>query len=180
MAETAEKPTRTRRPTKAKQVENTVREYFAAINRHDLDEMVGYYDDEVVLDLVPIGIKRGPGEYRAFFQELFGAVPDVEFTLARVTANASIAAVEWRASGTFSGGPFQGVEATGASVQIRGCDCFEVKDGKIVANTAYYDGMEFARSIGMMPALDSGGERAMKQAFNAVTKVRRMVQERRA
>jgi hypothetical protein len=32
----------------------------------------------------------------------------------------------------------------------------------------------------MMPPQDSGAERAMFQAFNAVTKVRRMVQERRA
>ena len=40
-------------------------------------------------------------------------------------------------------------------------------------NTAYYDGMEFAREVGLLPPQDSGAERAMKGAVNAVTKARR-------
>ena len=177
MAETETKP-RTRRPTKAKQVEQTLRSYFEAVARRDIEAMAGYYDSEVVLDLVPIGIKRGSAEYRAFFEEIFRAFPDSEFVVTRVTANADAGAVEWRMSGTFSGGPFQGVEPNGRRVDIRGCDCFEIKEGKILRNTAYYDGMQFARAVGMLPAQDSGAERAMFQAFNAVTKVRRAVQER--
>jgi hypothetical protein len=39
--------------------------------------------------------------------------------------------------------------------------------------------MTFARQIGMLPPLDSGAERAMKGAFNTVTKVRRAIDERR-
>jgi hypothetical protein len=41
-----------------------------------------------------------------------------------------------------------------------------------VRNTAYYDGMTFAREIGMLPPRDSQAERAMFAAFNAVTRVR--------
>ena len=80
--------------------------------------------------------------------------------------------------GTFSGAAFDGVDATGKHVEVRGLDLFEVEDGQIVANTAYYDGLEFARQIGMMPAHASGAERAMKSAFNAITKLRRMIDER--
>ena len=178
MAETAEKPTRTRRPTKAKQVEQTARDYFAAVGARDLETMAGYWDSEVLLDLVPLGVKRGPAEYRSFFEELFRAFPDSEFTVTRITANADVAAVEWRMGGTFSGGPFQGVEPNGRRVEIRGCDCLEIKEGRILKNIAYYDGMQFARAVGMLPQQDSGAERAMFQAFNAVTKVRRAVQER--
>ena len=47
------------------------------------------------------------------------------------------------------------------------------------SNTAYYDGMEFAREIGLLPAQDSGAERAMKGAVNAVTKARRALAEGR-
>ena len=178
MAETQTKA-RTRRPTKAKQVEQTARSYFDALSRRDLETMAGYYDSEVILDLVPIGVKRGPVEYRAFFEEVFRALPDLEFVVTRVTASADVAAVEWRLSGTFSGGAFQGLEPTGRRIELRGCDCLDIKDGKIVKNTAYYDGMQFARGAGMLPAQDSGAERAMTQAFNAVTKLRRAVQERR-
>ena len=42
-----------------------------------------------------------------------------------------------------------------------------------MGNTAYYDGASFARQVGMLPAEGSGAERAMKGAFNAVTKMRR-------
>ena len=50
----------------------------------------------------------------------------------------------------------------------------------IASTTVYYDGMSFARQIGMLPPLDSGAERAMKSAFNTVTKVRRAIDERRS
>jgi steroid delta-isomerase-like uncharacterized protein len=178
MAETETKP-RTRRPTKAKQVEQTIRSYFDTAGRRDIEAMTAYWHPDVVLDVVPIGIMRGAGEYRAFFEEVFAAFPDAEFTITRLVTNASLAGVEWRLRATFSGRPFQGVEANGRSVELRGFDLFEVEDGKIVSNTGYYDGMALAREIGMMPPQDSGGERAMKQAFNAFTKVRRAVQERR-
>lgn len=163
----------------ARQVEKTLRTYFEAGNRRDLDEMVTFYDPDVVLDLVPVGVMRGAAEYRAYFDEVFRAIPDSEFTVLRITANSSVGVVEWRFTGTFSGAPYQGIEPNGRRIQLRGCDCFEVKDGKIVKNTAFYDGMEFARQVGMMPPQDSGAERAMKQAFNAVTKIRKAVQERR-
>ena len=178
MAETETKP-RTRRPTKAKKVEETARAYFDAVARRDVDEMARYWDSEVILDLVPIGVQRGPGEYRAFFEELFRAFPDSEFVVTRVTANADAAAVEWRFAGTFSGGPFQGIDPTGRRVDLRGCDCLEIKDGRVLKNIAYYDGMQFARGAGLLPAQDSGPDRAITQAFNTVTRLRRAVQERR-
>ena len=55
-----------------------------------------------------------------------------------------------------------------------------MEDGLIVSNTAYSDGMSFARQIGLMPALDSSAEQAMKSAFNAATRVRRAVADWRA
>ena len=47
--------------------------------------------------------------------------------------------------GTFTGEPFQDIDPTGKPVDMRGLDLLEVEDGKIVGNTAYYDGAEFAR-----------------------------------
>ena len=98
----------------------------------------------------------------------------------RITANSSAGAVEWRFQGTFTGAPFQGVEPNGKRVELRGCDVLEVRDGKIVKNNAFYDGMRFARAVGLMPPQDSGAERAMKSAFNAVTKVRKRIDEARS
>jgi hypothetical protein len=83
-------------------------------------------------------------------------------------------------TGHFSGGPFQGIDPTGRRVEMRGLDLLEIEDGLIVGNTAYYDGMSFARQIGLMPPEDSGAERAMKSAFNAATRARRAVADWRS
>ena len=90
-----------------------------------------------------------------------------------MAATAHLAAVEWRMAGHFTGAPFMDLEPTGRRIDIRGLDLLEIEDGEIVGNTAYYDGASFARQVGMLPSEGSGAERAMKGAFNAVTKMRR-------
>jgi steroid delta-isomerase-like uncharacterized protein len=177
-AEPAAKPRRTR-ITKRKALENHARGYFDAIAQRDVDAMLEHWSDEGVIDLVPLGILRGRDEIRAFFTELFTAFPDFETTVARVAAGQDDVAVEWRSRGHFTGGPFQGVDPTGRLVEIRGVDILEVADGKTVSNTAYYDGMAFARGAGLLPAQDSGAERAIKGAVNAATRFKRVVADGR-
>lgn len=178
-AEAAEKKPAQKRQTKAS-VEKVARSYFDAVAARDAQAMADHWHAEGIDDLVPVGVMRGPGEVRAAFEELFRAVPDLAIVVERVTADSKGAAVQWRATGNFTGGQYQGLEPTGRYIQLRGVDCLEVENGKLVRNTAYYDGMEFARGVGMLPPRDSGGERAMKSAFNAMTKVKRAVQDRRA
>jgi steroid delta-isomerase-like uncharacterized protein len=162
----------TKRRTKAQLSEEVALGYFAAVTARDPDAMAQFWAEDGIDELVPVGIFRGPAEVRSFFAGMFAAFPDMEFTVERTTATADVVAVQWRARGTFRGAPFQGIEPTGRRIEVRGCDCVEVEDGKIVRNTAYYDGAAFARGLGMLPQRDSGGERAMVAAFNAVTKVR--------
>ncbi|HEX6460951.1 MAG TPA: ester cyclase [Thermoleophilaceae bacterium] len=164
--------TTTKRKTKAQLTEEHALSYFDAVTARDLDAMVAHMADDVIEDITPVGILRGTGEVRQFFGELFAAFPDFEFSVERATSTASTSAVQWRATGTFRGAPFQGIEPTGRRVEMRGCDCIDVEDGKITRNTAYYDGAAFARGLGMLPQTGSGGEKAMLAAFNAVTKVR--------
>jgi steroid delta-isomerase-like uncharacterized protein len=173
------KPQR-RRITRRKAAEEHARSYFEAIGRRDPGAMVDHWSEEGVDDIVPLAPLRGREEIRVFFRELFAAVPDLETTVTRVVAGEHGAAVEWRMTGTFSGEPFQGIDAPGRRLEMRGLDLLEIEDGKIVANTAYYDGMAFARQIGLMPAQDSSAEQAMKNAFNAATRVRRAVADWRS
>jgi steroid delta-isomerase-like uncharacterized protein len=168
------KPQR-RRITRRKAVETHARSYFEALARRDPQAMAEHWSEDGVDDIVPLSPLRGHGEIIAFFRELFAAVPDLETTVTRVVAGEREAAVEWRMTGHFTGEPFQGVDATGKRVEMRGLDLLQVEDGQIVGNTAYYDGMSFARQIGLMPAQDSSAESAMKNAFNAATRLRRTV-----
>jgi steroid delta-isomerase-like uncharacterized protein len=177
-AEAEAKPRR--RITRRKQTEALARSYFEAIAKRDTEAMAAHWAEDAVNDLVPLRPLRGTGEITAFFKELFAAVPDLETTVSRVVAGETQAVVEWRMTGHFTGAPFQGVDPTGRRIDIRGLDLFEIADGKFSGNTAYYDGMSFARQIGLMPPENSSAENAMKSAFNAATKVRRAVADWRS
>jgi steroid delta-isomerase-like uncharacterized protein len=172
------KPQR-KRITRRKAVEQRMRDYFEAMDRRDVGAMAEHWRDDGVEDVLPVGVLRGKEELRAFLDATFRAIPDARTSVGRIVAGETSCAVEWRLEGTFDGAPFMDIEPTGSHVEVRGFDLFEFEDGQIVSNTAYYDGASFARQIGMLPADGSGADRAMKSAFNAVTKVRRAVAERR-
>jgi len=94
-------------------------------------------------------------------------------TVDRSVGDRSTAMVQWHATGTFSGGKYQGIEPTGKHVEIRGVDVMEITDGRVVRDTIYYDGASFARQIGMLPRSGSGVDKAILSVFNTVTRLRR-------
>jgi steroid delta-isomerase-like uncharacterized protein len=171
----AKKPARPRRSPKVKAVYDVAESYFAAVTARDPKAMAAHWHEDGIEDIVPLGVFRGPAAVQALFEEMFAAIPDFTFTVDRITADAEVASVQWRAHGNFTGTPFRGIEATGRRVDLRGCDCVEVVDGKLARNTAYYDGAAFARSIGLLPPENSGADKAMLAGFNAVTKLRRTI-----
>jgi steroid delta-isomerase-like uncharacterized protein len=172
------KPQR-KRITRRQAVEGKVRAYYEAMNNRDVDAMLALWGDEVVEDVVPIGVVRGREELGGFLRELFAAMPDASTTITRLIAGEQSCSVEWRLEGTFTGAPFMGIEPTGSRVELREVSIVELEDGKIAGITAYFDGASYARQIRMLPPDGSGVDRAMKSAFNAVTKMRRAVAERR-
>lgn len=49
-------------------------------------------------------------------------------------------------------------------------------DGSVLRrNEVYSDGLSFARQVGLLPAADMFGDRGLTAAFNATTRVRRLV-----
>ncbi len=145
-----------------------------AIATKDLDTLLAGLHDDVVDDFVALGKLEGKDEIRAFYSELFTAVPDLQLTIDRIIdGGGSVAVGQWSYIGTFSGGRFQGLEPTDRRVELRGVDVMEFEDGRLRRNTIYYDGLGFARQIGMLPTKDSGVDRVMTSGFNAVTKAKR-------
>jgi glyoxylase-like metal-dependent hydrolase (beta-lactamase superfamily II)/predicted ester cyclase len=149
------------------------RSYFDAVAARDVDAMASHWAPGGIENIAPVGTLSVPDEMRAFFTELFAAIPDQKFEVLDVVAARNQAAVRWRSTGTFCGGPFMGVEPTGARVELEGIDMLTIVDGLIQRNDAYYDGTQFARQIGMLPPRDSTAERGMTNAFNARTKLSR-------
>lgn len=147
-------------------------ELMAAVGRHDLDALWERAHPDLMDDFVAIGEYRGRTQVRGFFADLFAAFPDFGIEVVSMVSDERCAVVQWRATGTFTGRPFQGVHATGRPVVLRGCDVMEFEEGKLRRNTIYYDGLGFARQIGMLPREGSSADKAMTAAFNAGVDVR--------
>jgi len=154
--------------------EQVARAYFAAVAARDPEAMAACWK--------PGGIDRlhgqadlvAPDGVRAYFTELFGAFPDLAVEILSTTADAERCAVRWRMTATFAGpGRFQRFEPTGARVAIDAVDVVQVRDGLIVANDAYLDGMDVARQLGLLPPRDSGQERGLAALVNGRTRLAR-------
>jgi hydroxyacylglutathione hydrolase len=148
-----------------------VQSYFSAVDARDVDGMVAHWAPGGLERIAPIGELQAPDGVRAFFAELFAAVPDSRLDVLDTVAQDDKVVIRWRTTGTFCGGPFQGIAATGARISLEGCDMLTVEDGLIRRNDAYYDGTQFARQIGLLPAQDSAAERGMTKAFNLRTRL---------
>jgi steroid delta-isomerase-like uncharacterized protein len=158
--------------TQEKTAGELARGFFEHVGSRDVEGMARYWDDESVDDFIVLGPVRGKEALSDFFREFFGAFPDAEFELERITAEGDTAAVQYRFTGTFSGDSFQGIKATGKPVEFRGTDIITFVGEKVRMNSVYYDGLSFARQIGMMPPEDSTADKAMTGAFNALTDLR--------
>ena len=58
-------------------------------------------------------------------------------------------------------GTFQGFAPNGARLDLQGVDVVTLRDGKIVRNEAYTDGMTIARQLGMLPPRGSAAEQRL-------------------
>ena len=151
------------------------RETFRVLfDERDLSDARRFWSDDTVDHFLAAGQSvRGAEALAQWFGELFAAVPDFRMEILNTFDDGDRqATVEWHAVGTFTGGPFLGIEANGRRIEIRGIDVFRFDaDGKVEENTIYYDGAEFARQVGMLPPRDSAADRAVLAAFNAKTRL---------
>jgi len=154
---------------------------YDALRKKDVDAVSHIDADDAVGDVVAIGEFRGKRAIRQFLDEMFQAFPDLALQVDSIVGDDSVAMVQWRATATFSGGRFQGIEPTGQRIEMRGVDVVTVDEGRVVRDTMYYDGVGLARQIGMLPRHGSGADKIIRSLFNATTRLRqRLPASRRA
>lgn len=155
-----------------------VRWTFEILNTHDVEPLRQVWTDATV-ERFPSGTLHGADAMAEYFRTLFAALPDFHMEVVAVAETGEDVFAHWRLTGTHSGGPFEGIEATGRSVAIDGMDHFVIRDGTIASNFVVFDQMQFARQIGMLPPDGSAGDRATKAAFNAKTRLVKRLRDRR-
>jgi predicted ester cyclase len=147
---------------------------MAAMSARDLDAMTAFYEVGGTGEIHGLVELTVPDSYRAWFSNLFAAFPDFHFEILDVVAEGDLAAVRWHATGTFSGAVrFEGLDPTGAKIDLTGCDVLRIRNGKIHRNDAHMNGAQMAQQLGALPPTGSLPERAMLAGLNLKTRVAR-------
>jgi ketosteroid isomerase-like protein len=109
-----------------------VRKGFDAINRHDLDTLMGMFDEGGVFefpgDTVLAGRHDSPETIRAWFKRWFDRMPEIHFTLRHVSVEnifamgaTNVVHAEWDLDET---------DTDGNSYHVTGVTSFDIKGGK--------------------------------------------------
>lgn len=153
---------------------SVARAYFEAVGARDVEAMMGFWEPGGTGEIHGLVELQAQGSYGEWFSNLFRAFPDFRFETLDLVADGEKAAVRWRATGTFDGDTrFEGMDPTGARVDITGLDLLRIRDGKVWRNDAYMNGAQMAQQLGALPPAGSLPEKAMLAALNLKTRIAR-------
>jgi steroid delta-isomerase-like uncharacterized protein len=120
-----------------------------------LDKSLAFFaEDCEVIDVPSSMTSRGPDGYKQvilFFEEGF---PGSRIEITNLFATEDQAVVEFTGRGTNTGSlhmPTGDVPPTGRSVELRFCDAYRIRNGKIVSYRSYYDALGFMQQLGLIP-----------------------------
>jgi ketosteroid isomerase-like protein len=105
-----------------------------AFNRHDVDAIMDAFVDDCVFETPrgpdPWGRRlQGKPEVRKGFEARFAGIPDIHYGEDRHWVSGDRGVSEWTITGT---------NTEGERVEVKGCDLFEFRDGKIARKDSYW------------------------------------------
>ena len=105
-----------------------------AFDRHDLDGIMAHFADDAVFD-GPRGTDQwgtrfeGREAIREAFAARFAGIPDIRYEDDDHFVDGDRGASEWTLSGTTT---------DGQRIEVRGCDLWTLRDGKVVKKDSYW------------------------------------------
>jgi ketosteroid isomerase-like protein len=111
-----------------------LRAITAAFDAHDIDAILSHFAADAVFEG-----PRGPDAWgqrfvgrdaiRAAFEARFAGIPDVRYQQDEHFLDGDRGASEWTLSGTTS---------DGQRIEVRGCDLWTIRDGKVVKKESFW------------------------------------------
>jgi ketosteroid isomerase-like protein len=112
----------------------TLKAVLAAFNAHDIDRVMSFFAEDAELEMPrgpePWGARYvGAAAVREGLRSRFSGIPDVHYgdDTHFVAGDAGIS--KWTLTGTTAGGE---------RIEVRGCDFFTFRDGKIIIKDSYW------------------------------------------
>ena len=128
--------------------------YVERYNALDLDGVMALYAEDAVQGM-PDGIYEGWNTIRDRLAQELNAFPDVTHTVRSFVEQGNAFCDEWTFAGTHTGtlvlpdgrelGP------TGRRIEVKGMEYCQVRDGKLIVNTLYYDNLSVLAQLGSIP-----------------------------
>jgi steroid delta-isomerase-like uncharacterized protein len=114
----------------------TLRQILGAFNRHDLDSIMTFFSDDCSFDF-PRGSESygqrfiGKTQVREALASRFKGIPDVHYgeDLHWISADGYKGVSEWTLTGNTT---------SGVNVEVRGCDLWEFRNGKVTRKDSYW------------------------------------------
>ncbi|WP_198412329.1 ester cyclase [Nocardioides mangrovicus] len=119
-----------------------------AVNTGDLgafDQLVA--SDAVDHDPAP-GQGAGPEGFKSFFSEMRTAFPDLHVEVETLVADDDQVGFAYTLTGTHNG-PFQGHDATGKAIKVRGMQISKFADGKLIERWGSSDELGIMTQLGL-------------------------------
>jgi steroid delta-isomerase-like uncharacterized protein len=128
--------------------------YVERYNAGDLGGVMDLYAEDAV-QIMPDGTYEGWSAVRERLAQELDGFTDLNHTVRSFVEQGDLFADEWTFVGTHTGA-FRlpdGTELppTGKKVEIRGMEVVQVRDGKIILNSLYYDTLAVAAQLGLVP-----------------------------
>lgn len=118
----------------AKVANQTLEGFLDAFNTHDVDAIMSFFSEDCVFDMprgpAPGGRRlEGKDEVRKGIQSRLEGIPDIHYGDDRHWVCGDRGVSEWTIRGT---------QVTGELIEVRGCDLFEFRDGKISRKDSFW------------------------------------------
>ncbi len=124
--------------------------HFAAENAHDVEGTLATYTDDIVWDDVtnPDSPFRGKDEVGQVYSGIIDAIPDVNLrTVRRFAGEGGRFVVDESILTGHVEGEWSGMQGGGAPVEVRILHIFELRDGLISYENAWFDASAVQRQI---------------------------------
>jgi len=124
--------------------------HFAAENAHDVQATLDTYTDDIIWDDVthPDAPFHGKEEVGRVYSSIIDAIPDVVLTsVKRFTGENGQYVVDESILSGHVQGQWSGMDGGGAPVRVRILHVFELRDGQICYENAWFDASDVQRQI---------------------------------
>ena len=127
-----------------------MQEYFAAWTEGNLEKILSYFSDDVVINLlgVPVLLEGKTAVSQNFVVPFTNGFPGNVHQVQNFVHQGTQVVVEWMFTAVHQG-EFMGIPPTGKEIRLPGCSVYTVEGGKITRGNLYFHGPTLLAQLGV-------------------------------